>query len=1330
MQLVPISYNPFSGPSLAKVAPMSESQLEIWLSCLVGGEDANRSYNESVAVKLSGGLQVNKIEEALRLLMLRHEALRCTISGKGRDLLIYEEVSVSFKYLDIRLFDAIYQEAYLKDFAIQQATLSFDLVQGPLWRVQLFQLGEEEFQLFLMIHHIIGDGWSIGVMLQDLSLLYNQLLKPASELPKPPSITAYNNYLKKSSTGSDNERVEAYWLKKYQDAIPSWEIPTDYPRPPYRTYKSHRDDFEIAEPVIGELKKLGAKNGCSLVTTLICLFEVYLQILSQSGEIILGVPAAGQAVDGLDGLVGHCVNLLPIKSAAQLSGSFPEYLKNRKPQILSDYENQKFTFGTLLKLLNVPRDASRVPLVPIVLNIDLGLDNGVKFEGLSHQLVYNPREFENFEIFLNIASTADAYLFEWSYNTQLYSADRIATMMQELTRMMQLIIAYPDLKLNTLADIRREKAIEQSKVRNATSKEYPTKKSLAAILSEVALSKGDSVAITAGSRSISYQELEEQSNALANHLLIQGVMTGQVVGVAMERGIDLVIVLLGIMKAGAAYLPLDVEYPTARISYMLNDSQAQLLISDQGGIWSNGVFASIRKWNWAEISQQIAKHQKNRPIVTASGKDLAYILYTSGSTGQPKGVKIKQQSLVNLLYSMAESPGMKDTDVMLSVTTISFDIAGLELYLPLLVGGRLVIADKLAVRDGRLLFDLVKSSGASIMQATPATWKMLLASGWDEVLPIKVLCGGESFPNNLAKQLLSRCAEVWNVYGPTETTIWSLIHRVSITDDPIPIGKPIANTAVFILDDLLKMVPEGEVGEICIGGDGLADGYQGLPEMTTLRFIQSPFPELYQGKLYKTGDLGKTLPDGNIQCLGRNDQQVKVRGYRIELGEVENALIKCAGVKEAVVIVLHDRLLAYLTGSTVYVSQVKEELSQLLPSYMLPSEVVVIEQMPLTSNGKVDRQAVSLMAEDKSGAADYFVPAVTPAQVMISEIWKSVLQLDAISIQANFFEIGGHSLTAIEVMAALDKETGHRYPLSALFEAPTIQKLALLVQSGQRSVTWDSLVPMKPEGRKVPFYLVHGYDLTVAPFTALAQIMDENQPVFCLQAMGLNGKNQPHSRMEDIAAHYVTEILAANPEGPYALGGYSFGGVIAYEMTRQLESMGKTVTCLALLDTYAENADYFKPKVTQLRKKILRQFPKAAFIAKSFFSNPLDTVKYQYIFFKRRLDMLYKKWTDYRPSGPNAYIEIIAATYESAFRNYGMVPFQGKLDLFKVRTRVYYLPDASTLGWTPFAQKGVDVHDVEGDHKTFLTVPRNIAFAKKLQEVLDTRAKEKGFDND
>ena len=678
----------------------------------------------------------------------------------------------------------------------------------------------------------------------------------------------------------------------------------------------------------------------------------------------------------------------------------------------------------------------------------------------------------------------------------------------------------------------------------------------------------DAIAVVYGGRRLTYQDLNRRANRLARYLKRLGVGPEVLVGISVNRSEEMVVGLLGILKAGGAYLPLDPAYPESRVEFMLIDAKAAITVT------TSDLLSRLPKLEGCTIcldieSEAISREDGANLDENVAPENLAYVIYTSGSTGRPKGVQIPHRAILNLLTAMCLEPGMKCTDVLLAVTTLSFDIANLEIFLPLAVGARVVVASREAAMDGHQLKALLESSGGTVMQATPATWRMLLEAGWKSNREFKVLCGGEGLPLDLARDLLKRSGSLWNLYGPTETTVWSMAGEVSAKDKSITIGRPIANTQVYLLNKEGLPVPVGATGELYIGGDGMARGYLGWPDLTAQRFVANPFEA--GTRLYRTGDLARCSSDGRLECLGRIDRQVKLRGYRIEIGEIETVLREHSAVRHAVAMVREDipgdqRLVAYLvlrSGWTEGTGQILTHLRGRLPQYMIPSFVIPLEALPLTSNGKIDYRALPKVSGIELNSPVGYVAPRDQTERELTKIWEDLLHVRRIGIKDNFFDLGGHSLLAIRLISLVEKELGKSFSLANIFRSPTIEGLAEELRGEEDTTNHTLLVPFRTQGTRLPAFL-HG-----ASFE-LSRHLGEDQPCYGLEPHGQNGKRAPET-VEEMAADCLRQIRSVQAQGPYVIGGYSFGGLVAYEMAQQLLLSQQEVGLLVLIDPIPPN---------------------------------------------------------------------------------------------------------------------------------------------------------------
>ncbi len=1046
-----VDHDPFAEVPLTRVVPSTEPQREVWLADQLSTA-ASLAYNESVSLRLTGPLDVSALQAATRALVERHDALRATFGSDGQTLCIADTASaLEVGSVSLDALPAAERDASVARILREEVDRGFDLEQGPLLRARLLKLQAQEHLLVLTAHHIVCDGWSFGVLVKDLGQLYACQLGQAPELPPAVSFTDYALAQSARATSPEHFADENYWTSRFADGAPLLDLPTDRPRHAQRSFASQRLDVRLDAGLLAEVRKFGSRQGASLFSTLLGSFAATLQRVCGGDDFVVGVPAAGQSEAGWEGVVGHCVNLLPLRLRVDAAAPLGTLLGSTQSAMLDAFEHQQYTFGTLLKKLVLPREPSRLPLVSVMFNLDQALDTTqAGFPGLELAFSGNARTHENFELFVNAVQEDGGLRLECQYNSDLFDGATVQRWMAGYEALLRGASSAPD---QALGDLPFVSAADRALMAGWNTTATPfSRLTLVHDLFEAQVGRTpDAVAVVTGSVSLSYAALDARSNQIAHTLSARGVSPGAMVGLHIERGADMLAAQLGVFKAGCAYVPLDPAYPTDRLAYMADDAGLALLISNAAGAKTLGwphERCLLLDTDAAQLGQ--APHGPLKHAEGALHSELpAYVIYTSGSTGKPKGVVVPHRAAVNFLHAMARRPGLSAEDTLVAVTTLSFDIAVTELLLPLTVGARIVLASREEAGDASLLRGLVETHHVNVMQATPATWRLLLAAGWAGNAGFKALCGGEPLDLDLARQLLARTGSLWNMYGPTETTVWSTCTRVEPGAPSIDIGRPIDNTAIWIVDERSQLCPVGVPGEIMIGGEGVTSGYLNRPELTAERFVADPFSDAPGALLYRTGDRGRWRGEGVIEHLGRNDFQVKVRGYRIELGEIETTLLAHASVARAVVVTREHqvgdlRLVAYIVprpGQALEEAALVAHLKATLPDYMLPQHFVTLATIPLLPNGKVDRKA--LPAPDLAVAvASEFVAPRNDREREVAAAMESALSLPGLSVHDNFFALGGHSLLAAQLATALSRSLGQRVPLRAVFDAPSIAQLA------------------------------------------------------------------------------------------------------------------------------------------------------------------------------------------------------------------------------------------------------------------------------------------------
>jgi amino acid adenylation domain-containing protein len=1027
-------------------AALTESQLEIWLSASLSGE-ASCAYNESFTLKLRGKLDHDALLRALDRLIQRHEALRTTFRPDGDFQEFAPELKLQVPTEDFSNLDESRRADRLTELLEAEARVPFNLTAGPLVRVKLIRMGPDEHHVLFTSHHIVCDGWSTNVILDELAKLYNGLSTGSGcELPAPMGFGAYARLQAEHFKSSEGAANEEYWVEQFKQPVAPLDLPLDRPRPAIKSYAGATLRRVIPVETYRRVKQVAAKQKCTLFVALLAGFQALLSRLSGQNDIVVGIPAAGQSLLEDEMLVGHCVNFLPLRGHLDNAPSMGAYLDQVKATLLDAYDHQNYTYGRLVRTLSIQRDPSRLPLMEVQFNLErVGADTN--FAGLAVEVDPNPKAFVNHDLFWNVIESDQGLTVDCDYNAHLFDAETIERWLGHYQILLEGMISEVSRPLSRLPLLSAAEVQRIVTEWNDTTLDYSRQQCVHELFEEQVRRTPDAIAAVFKDEQVSYAELDARANQLANHLLECGVARGSLVAICVNRSLNMLAALLGVLKAGCAYVPLDPIYPEERLRFILEETRASVTLTETGleSLLSACPGARVcLDVDWPRIAEQ----STGAPLADVRGEDLAYVIYTSGSTGRPKGVEIPHRAYVNLLNAMSLRPGLQAGDVLVAVTTLAFDIAGLELMLPLSVGARVVIASRETAADGAALLAEIKRTGANVLQATPITWRQLLAAGWSGQPGLKMLCGGEALPADLAAGLRATGGQLWNMYGPTETTIWSSTDLVG-EEGKVTIGRPISNTQLYILDNFDQPVPIGVAGELYIGGEGLARGYFKWPELTAEKFIASPLPQVTGSRLFRTGDLARYLVDGRIECLGRRDNQVKLRGYRIELGEIESLLAEGGTVQEAALSIDVDvsgeaRLIAYVVGKqgqVPNVSELKALLRTRVPEYMVPSAFMIMESLPRTENGKLDRKSLPrVSAEPASRPEEYTAPGSTEEKILC-DIWAEVLGVTSVGVNDDVFALGADSLHIFKIAARASK-AGLSVDALQIFEQRTVAGLA------------------------------------------------------------------------------------------------------------------------------------------------------------------------------------------------------------------------------------------------------------------------------------------------
>jgi amino acid adenylation domain-containing protein len=1039
--------------------PLSFSQQRLWF--LAQLEPNNPFYNVSAVVRLQGKLNFQAIQDSLQEIINRHEVLRCNFQTIEDEpvAFIHATKTLYFPLFDLSELSINQQKLEVNKLAHQEASQPFDLSSDLLLRAKLLRLNPEEHILLFTMHHIVSDGWSIGVLIHELATLYKAFCEgetpSLAELP-----IQYGDFAIWQQDYLQGEALTAqknYWKQKLSGSLPVLQLPTDYPRPAVQSYKGKTHSLTLSKSLTTALKALSQQAGATLFMTLLTAFKILLYRYSQQEDIIIGTAIANRNLPQIEKLIGFFVNTLVLRTDFSGNPNFLDLLARVKETTLDAYTHQDLPFEKLVEEIQPERNLSHNPLFQVWFSLNNSPMPALQIGELTLTISEAESETAQFDLSLNMVEQQEELIGIFEYSSDLFNADTINRIAEHFQTLLAGIIVNPK---QQIASLHLLTALEQQQLLrewNNTEVAYPDNKCIHELFEQQVERTPDAVALVYENQQLTYSELNTKANQLAHYLRSLEVKPEVKVGICLERSLEMVIGLLAILKAGGAYIPLDPNYPQQRLEYILKDTQAPILLTQASLLEvlpQDQAQVVCLDNDWYLIEQQ----SQNNLYSELTTENLAYIIYTSGSTGKPKGVQIPHIALSNFLYSMKQAPGLTSQDKLLAVTTYSFDIAALEIFLPIIVGACLIVASQEIISDGNQLLAKIKDSKATVMQATPATWQLLLAAGWDGTEQLKILCGGEALSANLASKLLERCNCVWNMYGPTETTIWSAAKRIETVNNTVTISSPIANTQLYILDKYNQLVPVGVAGELCIGGAGLARGYFQRPQLTAERFIPNPLSNEPSARLYKTGDLARYLPNGEIEYLGRIDNQVKIRGFRIELGEIETVISQYPQVRETVITVREDaenspRIVAYVVPQveqTLVIAQLREFLESKLPNYMIPATFVELEALPLTPNGKVDRKALPTPESRQLLPSSDIVPAATPIEKLLTGIWAEILGIEKIGIYNHFFELGGHSLIATRVISQIRQVFQVELPLRCLFEKPTIAQLATEIKKAMK----------------------------------------------------------------------------------------------------------------------------------------------------------------------------------------------------------------------------------------------------------------------------------------
>uniref|UniRef100_UPI0005513680 amino acid adenylation domain-containing protein n=1 Tax=Andreprevotia chitinilytica TaxID=396808 RepID=UPI0005513680 len=1169
----------------AQALPLSWPQQRLWFVTQLDA-NAGAAFHMPAGLRLYGELNRLALRATLDRIVARHEALRtCFIAdgGEAAQMIAPADCGFSLQEHDLRGLTESDRSIRVEQFSQAEAVQPFDLATGPLIRGQLLQLADDDYLLLITQHHIISDGWSIGVLVREVSALYTAFSQGQAD-PLPPLEIQYPDYAvwqRQWLQGEVLQSQRTFWRDHLLGAPALLELPTDRPRPAVQSYRGSTLALTLPPALTVNLKQLSQRHGTTLFMTLLAGWSVLLSRLSGQDDVVIGTPVANRPRTELEGLIGFFVNTLALRVRFDEQPSVQTLLQQVKASTLAAYGHQDLPFEQVVDALQPPRSLSHSPLFQSLFTLNnTPQGQALGLPGLTLQVLDTPHHTTQFDLSLSLHEDGTGLVGQLQYATDLFDAETIARLAAHFEIVLTGMVDNDQQAISRLPLLTMAQQQHITHGFNTNQADYPHEALMQQLFEQYAEQQPDATALIFEDQTLSYGELNRRANQLAHHLIGLGIRPDDRVALCIERSLDMIIGLLGILKAGGAYVPLDPAYPAERLAYMLSDSQPVVLVT-QAALRETLPAIDVPMVALDAEAALVDQATSNPVLAGLTSHHLAYVIYTSGSTGQPKGVMVEHRGVCSLASAQRTAFEVRPDSRVLQFASLSFDASLFEVTLALCCGAVLVVAPKSALMPGVALQQTLHHQ-----RITHVTLPASALNAWatpTDLPPLSLIVAGEALPPALARRW-ARHHQLFNGYGPTETTVCAAIHPCDAEAAPsasVPIGKPFTNVRIYLLDAHRQPVPLGVVGEIHIGGVGGARGDLHRPELTAERFVPDPFNIDPTARMYKTGDLGRWLPDGSVEYAGRNDFQVKIRGFRIELGEIEAKLTACAGVREAAVIAREDvpgekRLVAYVVpqaGVGLIAATLRQQLSQSLADHMLPSAFVSLDSLPLTPNGKLDRKALPVPDQSSVISRAYEAPQGEVEQT-IAAVWQNLLGLERVGRHDQFFELGGHSLLAVQLVSRLRDVLGLEIPVSQLFAYPTVSGIAA-AQARAGSIRHPNLAAVRTDGAKRPLFLIHPIRGEVGYANDIAPWIDSDIPIYGFSAIGLLTGETPLNTIQAMAEQYVQGIRHIQPEGPYRIAGWSAGGSIAYEIANQLINTGAAVEFLGLIDTTAQHRREF-----------------------------------------------------------------------------------------------------------------------------------------------------------
>ena len=1336
-----------AGPAPVPVArdrpwPLSSAQQRLWF--IQSSEPDCTAYNLSFTWRITGPLNVPALTQALTSIIERHAILRTTYTVRtGHPLQqIGAPRPLETRLVDLTNLPESEREAEMVRRLRQEAGRPFDLAQGPMLRASVLRLDEGCFLWQLVLHHIAFDGGSLGILYRELETLYDAFSRGAAPqlAPLPFQYADFAVWEQDWLNGGSVTEQLAFWKGQLGGELPCSEVATDHPRPERLSYRGARIPFACPPAVLETAQGLRRQERTTPFVVLLAAFEALLARYTHQTDLLVGIPVSNRPSPHFDQTIGFFANTLPLRLAVPSDGTFPELVRRTRETVFNALGHQEVPLEKIIEAIHPRRQPGRRPLFQVVFAYQNLPGWGPRLPGLIVEPVFIQDGASKFDLSLSIENDGHRLAGVWEFNTDLYERATIARLARSFEQLLAQAGGTPP---KNVADLPLLDADETRRLTREIAPGPRARGTFGCAVREFewqAACHGEARALGTPTASLRYGELNILANRLAHYLRRQGVGLETRVGICLERSVDMIVAILAVLKAGGVYVPLDPGYPQARILHMINASQTELLITNRE---SRQVFADSdlraarRNGSPARPAMvlldldepAIQQEADSNPVTNASAVNLAYIIFTSGSTGEPKGVMVCRGNL-------AHSTGARLTQYpqpvgrLLFVSSFAFDSSVASIFWPLITGGELCLLPREVERDPAAINAFIQQRSITHLLCLPTFYQLLLEQAKPGQLHSlrTVIVGGEISPSELVARHYAQLPDtgLFNEYGPTEATVWSSVAPLEANrrDSGNMIGRPIPNTAIYLLDPQGHLVPQGVPGEIHIGGAGISRGYCGNAVLTAERFVPDGFAPTPGQRLYRTGDWGRFRCDGTLEFLGRLDHQVKIRGYRIELGEIESAVRRYPGVREVAVEPSTDAegrsfLVAYVVPVADHppkVGDLRSFLRHQLPDFMVPNAFVLMKALPLSPNGKVDRHALPhAECQVQERTSDYVSPR-NALEIQLVGMWQKALGKQPIGVRDDFFELGGHSFVALRLVAEVEKRLGRRLPLATLLAAPTVERLATVLSQEGWKPGWSSLVPIKPGGNRRPFYCVHGIGGNVLEFYHLSRHLAPDQPLYGLQARGLDGQNQGQATVEEMGARYLREVRQFQPEGPYCLGGSSFGGMVAYEMAQQLRATGEAVALLALFDTNGPGYPQFLPTTTAFwrwwfywRRRFELHWSNVRLADQS---ERAEYIREKSRRFRKRLqhwgrDLLQEFFL------PRA-IRQVRRSGEAAARGYVPQPYYGKLTLFRATEQPYGIYEDRTVGWGALAVGGLEIIDIPGHHGAIVREPRVRVLAEQL----------------